>query len=206
VGEDAARDGAAEAGIPAGQTGARPPHPGAVLSLLASPDRLRCFSAVVLGSGSETEVVRATGLTERATRRALGRLVDGGLVAPDGAGRLVVRHDVVAQAARTAGAMRLAITPEDVGAGPGQAGVLRRFLVDGRLRSIPVPRGKRLVVLDFLAQRFEPGRVYPEREVNAILGRFHPDYAALRRYLVDDEFLERRRGFYWRAGGTFDTG
>ena len=28
--------------------------------------------------------------------------------------------------------------------------------------------------------------------------------AALRRYLVDEEFLERRQGFYWRAGGTFE--
>ena len=32
------------------------------------------------------------------------------------------------------------------------------------------------------------------------------DYSALpRRYLVDEEFLERREGFYWRTGGTFDT-
>ena len=29
-------------------------------------------------------------------------------------------------------------------------------------------------------------------------------YAALRRYLVDEGFLERRDGFYWRVGGTFD--
>jgi hypothetical protein len=32
----------------------------------------------------------------------------------------------------------------------------------------------------------------------------HGDYATLRRYLVDDGFLERREGFYWRAGGSFD--
>jgi hypothetical protein len=206
VSEEAVPHTAAEAGIPAVETGSRPPHPGAVLSLLASSDRLRCLSAVVLGAGSETEVVRATGLAERAAQRALGRLVGGGLVGRDQAGRLVVRDDVVARAARTAGGMRVAVTPEDVGAGPGQVEVLRRFLVDGRLRSIPVQRGKRLVVLDFLAQRFEPGRVYPEREVNAVLGRFHPDYAALRRYLVDEDFLERREGFYWRVGGTFETG
>ena len=38
-----------------------------------------------------------------------------------------------------------------------------------------------------------------------VLGRFHPDFAALRRYLVDEGFMERRGGFYWRAGGTFDV-
>ena len=32
--------------------------------------------------------------------------------------------------------------------------------------------------------------------------RFHPDHAALRRYLVDEGFLTRDAGFYWRSGGT----
>ena len=61
-----------------------------------------------------------------------------------------------------------------------------------------------MVVLDFLAGQFEPGRTYPEEQVNYLLGRFHPDYAALRRYLVEEELLERRDGFYWRTGGTFE--
>jgi hypothetical protein len=76
---------------------------------------------------------------------------------------------------------------------------------DGRLTAIPTQRVKRLVVLDFLAQQFEPGQVYKEAEVNRMLGRFHPDFAALRRFLVDEDFLERRERFYWRSGGTFDV-
>jgi len=61
------------------------------------------------------------------------------------------------------------------------------------------------VVLDFLASLFEPGDIYPEAKVNDVLARFHPDVATMRRFLVDEEFLERRDGFYWRAGGTFET-
>ncbi|MDH2413473.1 DUF2087 domain-containing protein [Nocardioides sp. CER19] len=81
---------------------------------------------------------------------------------------------------------------------------LDRFLTpDGRLHTIPSKRAKRLVVLDHLAQSFEPGRVYPEREVVEILQRFHPDHAALRRYLVEEQFLTREDGYYWRSGGTF---
>jgi hypothetical protein len=38
--------------------------------------------------------------------------------------------------------------------------------------------------------------------VNAILQRYHPDFASLRRYLVDEEFLSRDYGYYWRTGGT----
>jgi len=84
--------------------------------------------------------------------------------------------------------------------------ILHRFLdADGRLLTIPSKHAKLLVVLDHLAQRFEPGKVYPESDVNAILEQFHADYAALRRYLVENQFLTREDGFYWRSGGTFDV-
>jgi hypothetical protein len=84
--------------------------------------------------------------------------------------------------------------------------VLQKFLTDdGRLHTIPTKRAKRLVVLDHLAQAFELGRTYPEAEVNAILERFHPDYAALRRYLVDDQFLSREENVYWRSGGSVEV-
>jgi hypothetical protein len=84
--------------------------------------------------------------------------------------------------------------------------VLRSFFGDdGRLRTIPTKHAKLLVVLDRLAQEFEPGRTYPEAAVNELLVRFHPDYAALRRYLVDNDFMTREDGRYWRSGGTFDT-
>ena len=84
--------------------------------------------------------------------------------------------------------------------------VLRNFMTDdGRLHTIPSKRSKRLVVLDHIAQSFEPGRTYAEPEVNAIIERFHPDYAALRRYLVDEQFLTREEAVYWRIGGTVDV-
>ena len=87
-------------------------------------------------------------------------------------------------------------TPED-------QRVVARFVVDGRLVQVPTRRSKRLLVLDHLAQRFEPGRTYPESEVNQVLGAFHDDYAALRRYLVEEGFLTREANVYWRSGGTF---
>lgn len=83
--------------------------------------------------------------------------------------------------------------------------VLRAFVgADGRLSAIPTKLSKRLVVLDHIAQEFEIGQTYPEPEVNTMLNRWHDDHAALRRYLVENEFLERRDGHYWRAGGTVE--
>ena len=81
--------------------------------------------------------------------------------------------------------------------------VLRAFLSpEGSLTSIPTKIRKRLVVLDLLAQEFEPGEKYDETEVNNRLRPFHPDVAALRRYLVEEGFLDRGDGLYWRSGGT----
>ncbi|MDO5504214.1 MAG: DUF2087 domain-containing protein [Actinomycetia bacterium] len=86
-----------------------------------------------------------------------------------------------------------------------EAAVLRAFVgAGGRLSSIPTKLSKRLVVLNLIAQDFEIGQVYSEAEVSEMLARRHPDFAALRRYLVENEFLERRDGRYWRAGGTTD--
>ncbi len=81
---------------------------------------------------------------------------------------------------------------------------MRAFVRDGRLTSIPTAQSKKLIILDWLAQLFEPGRRYSEKMVNLMLGQIHPDTAALRRYMVDAGFLDREAGQYWRSGGTVD--
>lgn len=84
--------------------------------------------------------------------------------------------------------------------------VLRNFLSpDGRLHTIPSKQSKLNIVLDHLAQSFELGRQYTEPEVNEVLQRVHNDYAALRRYLVEGEFLTRENAVYWRTGGSVDV-
>jgi hypothetical protein len=176
--------------------------PEALVGLLAEESRLKVMAAVVLGATAESAIAGATGLDAKSIRKALDRLIKGGLVEatrPDG---LRVATERFKDAAQQAAAARPRRGPEDFGATADQAGVLRNYLVDGKLTHIPAHRSKRLVVLDFLAGQFEPGRTYPEDQVNYLLGRFHRDYAALRRDLVEEEFLERREGFYWRTGGT----
>jgi hypothetical protein len=69
---------------------------------------------------------------------------------------------------------------------------------------MPAKRSRRRVVLDQIARAFEPGVRYPESEVNLRLREFWHDHAALRRYLVDEGFLTRDNGEYWRSGGTVD--
>ncbi len=58
-------------------------------------------------------------------------------------------------------------------------------------------------MLERLAAEFEPARTYSEREVNAILRRFHDDVATIRRELIATKKLVRtKNGVYERAGAT----
>jgi hypothetical protein len=168
-------------------------------ALLADAPRLRVAAAVVLGAQTTDDVVAATGLTSRDALEALSRLEAGDLVRRDGPAWVFdVRR--LSELARDA---RPKTAPDGHGDVPAHVGqVLRRFLPHGRLLSIPAQRSRRLVVLDYIAGSFELGVKYPEREVNAILGGFDDDFATLRRYLVDDGFLTREAGVYWRSGGT----
>jgi hypothetical protein len=83
--------------------------------------------------------------------------------------------------------------------------VLRSFIVDGRLVTIPAAGRKRRIVLEYLAAAFEPGVRYAEAQVNTVLRAWHDDVAALRRYLVDESLLCRDAGQYWRSGGWVDV-
>jgi hypothetical protein len=78
--------------------------------------------------------------------------------------------------------------------------VLRAFVRDGRLVSIPAKPKKRELLLSFiLEQSFPEDRGYEEREVNQRLGLLHPDVAALRRYHVDAGLMTREAGIYRRS-------
>jgi hypothetical protein len=81
-----------------------------------------------------------------------------------------------------------------------EAKVLRTFIVDDRLVSIPAQDRKRRVVLAYLRERcFPEDRAYPEKEVNQRLALYHPDVAALRRYMVDAGLMTRAAGEYRRV-------
>jgi hypothetical protein len=197
-------------------------HPGRVLAALASEARLRALAAVVLlrdesrgPLGPEaidpwtgealSPLAERAGLSVHDLRGALRRLEEAGLVGRNDLGRWEARSAIFASAAQAVGRMRPERGLDELGATEEQAVALRPYFEDGRLRSIPTTRRKRELLLDFLAQQFEPGRVYPEPVVNSVLGRFGTDYVTLRRYLVDADLLSRRDGHYWRSGGTFET-
>jgi hypothetical protein len=177
-------------------------HAGLIVGLLADPARLKVVAALALGAGTIEEVAAASGLPLKDVALAARRLARAGLVTRDGHA-LGLRPELFAAAARAAA--EAAPPPQPLSADPAEDAVLSAFVRDGRLTSIPVQLSKRRVVLDHIVRVFEPGVRYPEREVNALLAVWHPDVAALRRYLVDEGMLSREAGLYWRTGGWVEV-
>lgn len=79
--------------------------------------------------------------------------------------------------------------------------VFQDYFLGRTLKQIPTKYTKLLVILRWLVTLFEPGRMYSEVEVNAVLKPIHEDYARLRRELVEQGFLAREGGGgqYWRV-------
>lgn len=62
---------------------------------------------------------------------------------------------------------------------------------DGKLAKFAIKEKHKVIVLGQLAKRFEPGKVYSEKEVNDILRAAYDDYAVLRRNLIDYGWMDR---------------
>ena len=71
---------------------------------------------------------------------------------------------------------------------------------EGHIKSFPAQEKKFVVLLKHVLNAFEPGRRYPEKEVNDILLRFNDDVASLRRGLIEYKLMDRQGGGgeYWR--------
>ena len=87
---------------------------------------------------------------------------------------------------------------------------LKRFQdKTGKISILPRKPAKQLLVLNFLASKFEAGQVYGEKEVNEILNENHNfnDSALLRRELIEKGLLERTDDGkkYWRKRSIVPT-
>jgi len=76
--------------------------------------------------------------------------------------------------------------------------VMSIFVPDGIIEEIPASRKKRQVILRWLVTKFERERKYSEKEVNEIIQKYNPDYATLRRYMIEELLMNRANGVYWR--------
>jgi DNA-binding transcriptional ArsR family regulator len=185
------------------------------LQALSEPSRLRLLGLLAEHSMTAPELAAALGLSPRTVGHHLARLGEAGLVEESpsgGTARYALRASRLREMGRELEAIGQPGSEDADGSGPEavppvsadgrsrtaeERKILRAFLEDGRLTTIPAQDRKKLVVLRYLAETaFPEDRDYPEKEVNQRLGLVHPDVAALRRYLVDNRFMSRAAGIY----------
>jgi hypothetical protein len=170
------------------------------LKVLADESRLRILGILADHEASVDELSAYLDLKPPTVSHHLSRLRELGLVTMRAEGNVHFyrfQSDSLRQFSRLLQPERLASMARAEGNAWEQK-VLRDFLIGDQLKEIPASRKKRLVILKWLADKFEWDVRYPESQVNEMLKRHHPDFATLRRELIGNKFMERDNGVYWR--------
>lgn len=190
------------------------------LKLLTDATRLRIVGAVADREQTTVELAAALELPLPVVVRQVGALAAAGILRASERGRgarYALRLDTLGAIGRELDGLERELLGQPAHSSPGSAAtdpavaaavrapedarVLRAFVVDGRLESIPAQERRRRVILRWLRERcFPEDRDYPEKEVNQRIALLHPDAAALRRYLVDSGLMTRSGGIYRRSG------
>ncbi len=181
---------------------------------MSEPDRLRIIGSLVRGPRTAAQISRDISLPFRKTFHHLAFLSEIGIVLVHAAEK---RQEELYEldskylehlAREQFEGSRTVYVPS-----PDEAEKTRRVLAahlnaDGTISQIPLQGAKLRILLDYLINVFEPGRIYTEKEVNALLKRFHADYTGLRRDLIDAGLLERERdgSRYWREAAAEQEG
>ena len=80
--------------------------------------------------------------------------------------------------------------------------VLKDYLnEDGSISQLPTNRRKLAVILRYIVEHFDFGKIYTEKEINQVIGALHEDISGLRRDLISVGYLDRERdgSAYWRV-------
>lgn len=70
------------------------------------------------------------------------------------------------------------------------------FTKDGKLKTIPAQRKKKLIIFEHLIKGIEKGKKYEEKEINEYILQYHEDYATIRREFIINHYMYRENGVY----------
>jgi predicted transcriptional regulator len=170
-----------------------------IFRALGDPVRLRLIGLIAERPRTGKDLAGAVDVGAPTVSHHMDRLVRSGLVAVrrDGQSRIYsLDLDMLRALARLAVPEDSSIVAASAGEDAERAKVIRDFFDGERLKQIPAQRKKRVIVLQHLVTRFDPNREFSEREVSDMLKVAHPDFATLRRELVDYGYMSRAGGVY----------
>jgi ArsR family transcriptional regulator, arsenate/arsenite/antimonite-responsive transcriptional repressor len=176
---------------------------------LADPTRIRILALLAQRSMYGQELAEALEVSPPTISHHLHLLKAGGLISErreNNYRHYTISEDGLQQMAETLTLAHLQAIGEPVSSDAvvgkpseddDRALILKTFFKDGRLLSIPARPRVRGFILEKIAESFEWGRYYDEKEINAILKTFHEDTATLRRELITRKLMMRDHGHYW---------
>ena len=171
---------------------------------LGDEKRLKIVGLLAQKSLCVEELAAILDLSAATVSHHLRKLAEAGLVQASAEGYYNVyslRTETIREMSkRILSAETLQDTARSLDLGSYDRKVLRDYLEDGRLMSIPTKHKKRMVILRYILEEFEPDRRYAESEVNEIIGSFHEDYCTIRREFILKRMMDREGGggCYWR--------
>jgi len=167
---------------------------------LTNEERLKIIGALAMEKLTLEELSTRLNIPIGAVSHHLENLTKLGLIRSEGQSYQLDTHAVEAMARQTLAHQGPRTSEENFEGDDYERKVLVDFFTpEGKLKSFPAQFKKMLVILRYLANKeFQPGVRYTEKDVNAILLRYHADTASLRRYMVDNRFLAREKGEYWK--------
>jgi hypothetical protein len=176
-----------------------------VFKALADENRLKIVGLLAQKAYTGEQLAALLGLSVSTTSHHLSRLAKTELIETRTDGHYYLyslRTDVLQSLAqKLLKAEELPKLSAEVDIDAYDRKVLQSFMDEqGRVNAFPSQEKKLQVVLREVVKAFEPGKRYPEKQVNEILSRFNDDTAFLRRSLVEYRLMQRQGGGgeYWR--------
>lgn len=172
---------------------------------LADASRLRIVGILATNPCTVEKLAETLDLTPSTVSHHLLRLSKAGLVSAKADGyysvyslHTDVLQDMAGKILKTEELPKLAPTEDE---DAYEQKVKRTFLdSSGRIKAFPAQEKKYLVLLRYVLESVEHGKVYTEKEISVLLEKFSDDYSKLRRDLVEFGFMKREGGggSYWR--------
>ncbi len=176
----------------------------AFFKALGDANRLKIIGVLAHKEASVEELATILEVSPSTTSHHLSKLAEIGLVSArvDGYYNLyrLETNTLEAMAQRFLAQETLPNVAQDLDRKAYDRKVLRDYLnEDGSIRQLPTNQRKLDVVLAYIAEHFEHGQTYTEKEVNQVIGVLNEDISGLRRDLISFGYMDRERdgSAYW---------
>lgn len=160
-------------------------------------ERLQLLGILAENTAAVPELARRMGVKETAVLQHLNRLKQANLVTETAPYTYQLNQSGLEQINRT-----VFHRGDSAGQETLRQRVLRHYTDGPRLKKLPENEAELREIACWLAELFDTGISYPEKQVNERLVQAHPDYAEMRRLLVDCGFMTRSRGIYQKKANS----